>query len=102
MQFVVIMRTRNPKDPDVQRRRNEVRPAHLEGAAKLNEAGRLLLGGAIFDEADNPAGSAVIADFPSRAELDAWLANDPYTKAGFWQEFEVIPFRVAPHYLEKH
>jgi uncharacterized protein YciI len=102
MQFMVIMRMRNPKDPDAQRRRNEVRPAHLAGAAKLHEAGHLHLGGAIFDDDGNPAGSGVIAEFDSRDALEAWLRNDPYTKAGVWQDFEIIPFQVAPHYLERH
>lgn len=100
MQFLVIMRMRNPADPEAQRRRNKVRPQHLAGAAKLHEDGHLHLGGAIFDEAGNPAGSGVICEFESRAALDHWLQNDPYTKAGVWQDFEVIPFQVAPHYLE--
>jgi uncharacterized protein YciI len=40
-------------------------------------------------------GSAVIADFPSRAELDAWLAADPYVTQGVWQRVEVKPYRLA-------
>ena len=101
MQFLVIMRMRNPADPEAQRRRTEARPEHLEGAAKLSHAGNLHLGGAIFDEAGNPAGSGVIAEFDTRAELEAWLNNDPYTRAGVWEDFEIIPFQIAPHYLEK-
>lgn len=40
-------------------------------------------------------GSAVIVDFPSRAELDDWLKNDPYVTGGVWQKIEVRPFRAA-------
>ena len=29
MEFLVVMRIRDPKDPEVQRRRVELRPAHL-------------------------------------------------------------------------
>jgi uncharacterized protein YciI len=43
-------------------------------------------------------GSAAIAQFATRAELDAWLRTDPYVTGGVWQDIEVIPYRVAPHY----
>jgi uncharacterized protein len=100
MDYLVIMRIRDPKDPDVQRKRAELRPAHLERASGFRERGHLVIGGAIFDEAGNPAGSATIARFDTREELDRWLANDPWTKGGVWSDFEVIPFRIAEHYLQ--
>jgi len=40
-------------------------------------------------------GSVVFAEFPSRAELDAWLAREPYVKEGVWQRVEIKPFRLA-------
>jgi uncharacterized protein YciI len=40
-------------------------------------------------------GSAAIAEFASRAELDAWLARDPYVTQGVWQRIEIRPFRLA-------
>ena len=43
-------------------------------------------------------GSAAVAQFATRAELDAWLRTDPYVTGGVWQDIEVIPYRVAPHY----
>ena len=99
MDFVVIMRMRDPKDPDTQRRRNEARPLHLAHAATLQHQGHLLIGGAIFtDDGETPAGSAAVARFDTREQLEAWLRDDPYTKAGVWQAFEIIPYRVAPHY----
>ena len=98
MDYLVIMRMRDPKDAEAQRRRAELRPAHLERASSFRERGHLLVGGAILDDAGNPAGSAVIARFASRAELDAWLADDPWKRGGVWDAVEVIPFRVAEHY----
>jgi len=98
MDYLVIMRMRDPKDPEAQRRRAELRPAHLERASSFRQKGHLLLGGAILDGEGNPAGSAVIARFGTRAELDAWLADDPWAKGGLWSEVEIIPFRVAEHY----
>lgn len=100
MEFLVIMRMRNPKDPQVQQRREQAREAHLAGAAELQKNGHLLIGGAILDDEGNPAGSAAIAAFRTREELDEWLRTDPYTKADVWQDFEVIPYRVAPHYKQ--
>jgi uncharacterized protein YciI len=98
MDYLVIMRMRDPKDPDAQRRRSELRPAHLERASSFRKKGHLLLGGAILDDDGNPAGSAVVARFDTRAELDAWLHDDPWAKAGVWGDVEIIPFRVAEHY----
>lgn len=99
MDFLVIMRMHNPADPGTLRRRTDARPLHLEHAAKLQEQGRLLIGGAIFaDDDETPAGSAAVARFDTREQLDEWLRNDPYTCAEVWQEFKVIPYRVAPHY----
>lgn len=93
------MRIRDLKDPEVQRKRAELRPAHIARASGFRERGHLVIGCAIFDEAGNPAGSATIARFDTREELDQWLADDPWTKAGLWSNFEVIPFRIAEHYL---
>ncbi len=98
MQFLVMMRIRDPNDVAVQKLREDTRSAHLAGASRLREAGHLLVGGAIFDEGGTVAGSAAIAEFDTRADLDEWLLNDPFTQAGVWQDFVVIPFRVAPHY----
>jgi hypothetical protein len=38
-------------------------------------------------------GSLVVVDFPDRASLDAWLAEEPYVHAGVYQRVEVRLFR---------
>jgi uncharacterized protein YciI len=40
-------------------------------------------------------GSACVVDFSTRAELDAWLASDPYVVGKVWQRLDVYPMRVA-------
>jgi hypothetical protein len=40
-------------------------------------------------------GSVLVADFPTREELDAWLTRDPYVTDGVWKEVEVQPYRAA-------
>jgi hypothetical protein len=43
-------------------------------------------------------GTAAVAQFKTREELDHWLATDPYVLGDVWREIEVHPYRVAPHY----
>ena len=93
MQFVII--ARDGTDPEAPNRRQAVRPAHLEGIRRFVERGNILVGGAILDEAGTMVGSVIVADFPTREELDAWLAGDPYVTDGVWQEVDVQPYRAA-------
>jgi uncharacterized protein YciI len=93
MQFVII--GRDGTDADAPARRQAVRLTHLEGIQPLVDAGNILVGGAILDDIGTMVGSVILADFPSRVELDAWLDRDPYITGGVWQEVEVAPFRVA-------
>ena len=93
MQFVVI--AHDDTDAEAPGRRQAARQAHLEGARHLREEGAILTGGAILDEAGAMIGSVVIVDFETRADLDAWLASDPYVTGDVWRRIEVHPFRVA-------
>jgi uncharacterized protein YciI len=76
-------------------RRRAVRPAHFEGIKPLVARGELRAAGAILDEAGRMIGSAVMAEFRSRAELDAWLASEPHVTESVWQKIEIRPFRMA-------
>ena len=93
MQFLVT--AYDGTDADAPARRQAVRDAHLVGARGLTEEGRILIGGAILDDAGGMIGSCCIVDFATRAELDEWLRNDPYVTGGVWQKIEVVPFRAA-------
>jgi len=33
--------------------------------------------------------------YPSRAELDAWLAREPYVAQDVWKDIEVVPLRMT-------
>jgi uncharacterized protein YciI len=96
MQWLII--ARDGSDAAAPERRQAARPAHLENAARLQASGHLLVGGALTDDDGRMIGSAAVAQFATRAELDAWLRSDPYVTGGVWQDIEVIPYRVAPHY----
>ena len=92
-QFLIL--AHDGSDPEAPARRQAARPARLEGISPRVERGEIVAGGAILDDDGRMVGSAVIADFPSRAELDAWLAADPYVTQGVWQRVEVKPYRLA-------
>ncbi len=96
MQFLII--ARDGTDPEAPARRQAVRQAHLAGASKLREKGHLLVGGALTDDDGNMIGSAAVCQFETRAELDQWLATDPYVTGNVWQDIQVLPYRVSPHY----
>lgn len=59
-------------------RRLDARPKHLALGNKMVMKGRHLVGVAMLDAAGDMIGSALIVDFPDRAALDAWLAEEPY------------------------
>lgn len=87
-------------DPGAPERRRRARGAHIAFASRLQEEGHLLVGGALLDDDGNMIGTAAIADFDDRADLDRWLATDPYATEGVWKDVSVTPYRVAEHYTE--
>lgn len=93
MQFLVI--ARDGTDGDAIERRQRTRPKHLEGIGPLVDSGNVLVGGAILSGSGDMVGSMLLVEFPDRADVDAWLARDPYVTDGVWQEVEVHPFRTA-------
>jgi uncharacterized protein len=82
-------------DAEAPARRQAARPAHLEGLTGNVAAGKLVFGGPVFDDAQKPIGSFLLANCSDRAELDAMIANDPYTRGKVWQRVEVKPVRLV-------
>jgi uncharacterized protein YciI len=89
--------------PDALAIRKRARPAHLERAKALADAGRMLVAGpcpAIDSPDPGPAGftgSLIIAEFPSLQAAQEWIAQDPYVTEGVFESHEVRPFlRVLP------
>lgn len=76
------------------------RPAHLELGSRLRGEGRHLYGVAMLDDAGRMTGSVLVVDYASRAELDAWLAVEPYVTGKVWQRIEVRPCRVGPSFTD--
>ncbi|KMK65276.1 YciI family protein [Puniceibacterium sp. IMCC21224] len=67
--------------------RRENRPDHvayLKASAAVQQAGPLL------DDAGEMAGSLIILDVADMAEAEAWVAGDPYGKAGLFASVELV------------
>ncbi len=72
--------------------RAELRPEHLVHLERY--AGKLLAGGAMLaDDGATPVGSLLIIDSEDRAEVEAIVAADPFSKAGLFQSVSIRPWR---------
>ncbi|HZJ56280.1 MAG TPA: YciI family protein [Myxococcaceae bacterium] len=91
MTFLIV--AHDFRDPEAPSRRMQQRPAHLEGVRRMKAEGTFLDGGAMLDDEGRMVGSMVLVEFPSRAEVDAWLARDPYVTGQVWEHITVRPFR---------
>lgn len=66
------------------------RAAHL---AYIEETGAVAQAGPLMDDAGGMIGSLVILDVDGLAAAQDWAANDPYAKAGLFQNVELIPWK---------
>ena len=72
--------------------RTENRPVHLEHLER--HAAKLLAGGAVLaDDGATPVGSLIVYDSEDRAEVEAFLAADPFSKAGLFATVSIYPWR---------
>ncbi|RLV69300.1 YCII-related [Streptomyces sp. CBMAI 2042] len=100
MQFMLI--GRDGTDEGALERRLAVRDAHIALGDTLVAEGKMLFGTALLDENDRMIGSMLVLDYPSRAELDQWLAVEPYAVSGVWEDITVTPVRVGPSFVGLH
>ena len=77
--------------PDSLATRLENRAAHL---AYLEEKAAIVkLGGPFINSAGQPCGSMLILECPDEAAARAFLAGDPYAKAGVFTSVELRAYR---------
>ncbi len=74
-------------------KRMKVRPRHLEGMNKLGK--HIICAGGLLDDEGKMKGSVLILDFPDRAALDEYLANEPYVTEKVWEKIEVEVMNVV-------
>jgi uncharacterized protein YciI len=87
MQFIVT--AYDFDDEDAINRRLSSREAHLSGIEKMVKAGTFISGGAMLNKEGKMIGSSAHVEFSSRAEVDAWIKQEPYTTGGVWNRVEV-------------
>lgn len=100
MQFMLL--GYDDADPDALNRRMAAREAHIALGDKLVAEGHMLYGTAILNDNDKMIGSMLILDYPSRADLDAWLKIEPYVIGDVWREIKIVPVRVGPSFVGLH
>ena len=68
------------------------RDAHL--ASMKANVEKLAIGGPLqTDDRQSMIGSMLVLDIADRAELDAFLAQDPYAKAGLFESVTITPYK---------
>lgn len=91
-------------DPGKPGLRQKTRAEHLR--YMIDHKDRILFGGPMRVDVDGPVvGSAFALDYQTRAEVDAFLANEPYYRAGLFESVVVRAIAVMvperePGFLE--
>ncbi|WP_436772505.1 YciI family protein [Yinghuangia sp. YIM S09857] len=96
MQFLLI--AHDGVDEAAAGRRLAAREAHIKLGDEMVAAGRMRFGTAVLDDEGRMIGSMLVLDFPSRAELDGWLAVEPYMTGGVWESVDIRPCAVGPSF----
>ena len=86
---------RDGADPEALSRRMAARRAHFATTQPMAERGQIISGGAILDDDGKMIGSAMMVNFADRAEMDAWLASDPYKVGDVWRDITITPMLIA-------
>jgi uncharacterized protein YciI len=77
--------------PDAAELRQRVRPEHKAYLARVAE--RIAFAGPLVrDDGTTMIGSLLAIDFHSRDAVHAWLADEPFTRAGLYASSEVDAF----------
>lgn len=79
---------------DALERRMAARERHLEGARKFKAEGKLLFAGAFLNDEGQMAGSTMVVQFATEAELHAWLESEPYILERVWESIDVKVIKI--------
>ncbi len=92
-----VIIARDGRDPEAQSRRLGARPHHFDRVRSFAEAGVLSFGGAILDGPDGAmTASIAVTRHASRAEAEAFWAEDPYVREGVWKDLEFFGTAIRP------
>jgi uncharacterized protein len=71
----------------------EIRKANRDNHLAYLSASPIVLAGPFQDANDDMSGSLIVLDVATRAEAEAWAANDPYAKAGLFTKVRIEKFK---------
>jgi len=91
MNYLVIGRD----GEDALERRLAQRDAHLAGAKKMKEEGKLIYAVAMIEEG-KMVGSIMVLNFDTWEEFNDWKKNEPYIAGNVWEKVEVMECAVPP------
>jgi uncharacterized protein YciI len=77
--------------PGMAARRVQIRPEHKAYLGAV--ADRIAFAGPLLDDAGEMNGSLLVIDFVDRGAALAWLAAEPFTRAGVYGRSEVTAYR---------
>ena len=68
------------------------RAAHLEHLKSILDK-VLMAGPTLTEDGQGMTGSLLVLDFASKAEVEAFCAQDPYAKAGLFESVVILPYK---------
>ena len=80
--------------PDSTRVRAENREAHI-AFLKSHRSHLYTAGPTLGEDGESMNGSLLIVDFPDRAAVEAFAAEDPYAKAGLFESVVIKPWKLV-------
>ena len=81
--------------PGTQDLRIATRPAHLEYMIAARD--RLVFGGPLLSDDGTTIGSMFVLSADDRAQVEAFLADEPYVRAGLFEQVAIHPMvRMVP------
>jgi len=90
MPYAMITRDK----PNSLQLRNDTRQSDLEYLT-ANQDKLLAAGAQVDDRGEGGYGGIIVVDTEDRAEAEAFIRNDPFTKAGLFAGIEVVRWRKA-------
>ena len=99
MQF--LLTAYDATDEGALNRRMANREAHLATIERYRISGHMHMGAAICDEVGKMVGSCIVCEFPSRAEMDTWLAAEPYVTGKVWDKVSITECKIGPSFLNQ-
>jgi uncharacterized protein YciI len=90
MYYIVICTDK----PGILGRRLETRQAHRQ-YLREKHAIRVLQGGPLLNDDSNMNGTALVVEAANKEQVSAFLAGDPYSKAGIFSGIDILPWQAV-------